>query len=52
MTREFVDFTVHESIYLVTAYPKNVKDDLSKAEQNEIAKKIIRLEQGLKKQGE
>jgi hypothetical protein len=43
----YVDFTVFESIYFITAYPKNEKDNLSKAERNEIAKMIIRLEQGL-----
>ncbi|MDR2972315.1 MAG: type II toxin-antitoxin system RelE/ParE family toxin [Bacteroidales bacterium] len=46
----YVDFTVHETIYLITAYPKSVKDDLSKAERNAIAKVIIQLEQNLKKQ--
>ena len=46
----YVDFTVHETIYLITAYPKNVKDDLSKAERNNIAKTITRLEHGLKEQ--
>ena len=44
----YVDFTVHEAIYLITAYPKNEKDDLSKAERNEIAKKIVCLEHSLK----
>jgi len=44
----YVDFTVHETIYLITAYPKNEKDNLSKAEQNTIAKMIVRLKQGLK----
>jgi hypothetical protein len=44
----YVDFTIYESIYLITAYPKNEKDNLSKAERNEIAKMIVRLEQGLK----
>jgi len=48
----YIDFTVYETIYLITAYPKKVKDNLSKAERNEIAKKIVRLEQGLKKQGD
>jgi len=43
----YVDFTLHETIYLITAYPKNVKDNLSKAERNAIAKIIVRLEQGL-----
>jgi hypothetical protein len=45
-----VDFTVHETVYLITAYPKNEKDNLSKAERNAIAKIIVRLEQGLKEQ--
>jgi hypothetical protein len=43
----YVDFTVYETIYLITAYPKNVKDNLSKEERNKIAKMIIRLKQGL-----
>lgn len=46
----YVDFTVYESIYLITAYPKSVKDDLSSKEKKEIAKKIGVLEQGFKKQ--
>ena len=44
----YVDFTVHETVYLITAYPKNEKDNLSQAERNAIAKMIVRLEQGLK----
>jgi hypothetical protein len=47
----YVDFTVHETVYLITAYPKNEKDNLSKAERNTIAKMIVRLEHGLKEQG-
>jgi hypothetical protein len=43
----YIDFTVHEMVYLITAYPKNVKDNLSKAERNAIAKMIVRLAQGL-----
>jgi len=43
----YVDFTVHETVYLITAYPKNVKDNLSKEERNKIAKMIVRLKQGL-----
>jgi hypothetical protein len=46
----YVDFTVHEVVYLITAYPKNEKGNLSKAERNEISKKIIRLEHGLQEQ--
>ena len=44
----YIDFTVHEHIYLITAYPKNEKDNLTKAECNTIAKLIVKLEQGLK----
>jgi len=44
----YVDFAFYETIYLITAYPKNEKDNLSKAERNEIAKIIVRLEKGLK----
>jgi hypothetical protein len=43
----YVDFTVHETVYFITAYPKNVKDNLSKEEQNKIAKTIVHLKQGL-----
>jgi len=46
----YVDFTVHEMVYLITAYSKNEKDNLSKADRNAIAKIIVRLEQGLKEQ--
>jgi hypothetical protein len=46
----YVDFAVHETIYLITAYPKKEKDNLSKAERNKIAKMIIRLDHGLREQ--
>ena len=46
----YVDFTVHEKIYFITAYPKSKKDNLSQAERNEIAGMIVRLEHGLKEQ--
>jgi len=45
----YIDFTVHEQIYLITAYPKNKKDNLTKAERNTIAGMIVKLEQGLKR---
>ena len=32
----YVDFTVYEKIYLITAYPKNEKDNLTKEERNEL----------------
>ena len=46
----YVDFTVHEVVYLITAYSKKEKVNLSKAERNEIARIIVRLEHGLKEQ--
>ena len=42
----YVDFTVRETVYLITAYPKSEKDNLSKAERNEIAKMIMTLKKG------
>lgn len=44
----YVDFVIHETIYLITAYPKNKKDNLSKEERNEIKKLIQALEDFLK----
>jgi hypothetical protein len=46
----YVDFTVYETVYLITSYPTNEKDNLSKAERNSIAKMIVILEHGLEKQ--
>lgn len=43
----YVDFEVYEKIYLLTAYTKNEKDNLTKDEQNEIKKLISILEQQL-----
>lgn len=43
----YVDFAVYESIYLITAYPKSEKDNLSRAERNSIAKVIKALETAL-----
>ncbi len=40
----YVDFVIYDVIYLITAYPKNEKDNLSKAERNNIAKLIGILE--------
>jgi hypothetical protein len=45
----YVDFTIFETIYLVTAYSKNEKDNFTNRERNEIAKLIAKLEQGIKK---
>ena len=40
----YVDFAVYERIYLITAYSKEEKDNLSKAERNEVKKLIHILE--------
>ena len=44
----YVDFAVYDRIYLITAYPKNEKENLSKAERNAIAAVIRQLEDALK----
>ena len=44
----YVDFAVYEKIYLITAYPKNEKENLSKFERNAIAAMIRQLESNLK----
>jgi len=36
----YVDYVVYERVYLITAYPKNSKDDISQAEKK-LFKKII-----------
>lgn len=47
----YVDFVMEETIYLITVYPKNEKDNLSHNERNEIKKMIMLLESSLKKGG-
>ena len=44
----YVDFAVYEKIYLITAYPKNEKENLSKSERNAISEMIKQLERALK----
>lgn len=43
----YVDFEIHEKLYLLTAYPKSEKDNLSKAERNELKKLVDILESEL-----
>ena len=43
----YVDFAAYETIYLITAYSKNVKEDLSKQECKQIAMAIELLENSL-----
>jgi len=42
----YVDFTTYDTIYLITAYSKNEKENLSPKERAEIAKVIQILEKG------
>ena len=44
----YVDFEVYEKIFLITAYPKSEKDNLTDAERNEIKQMIHALEEQLK----
>lgn len=44
----YVDFAVYENIYLITAYPKNEKENLSQKEKNNLAIVIAQIEKSLK----
>lgn len=44
----YVDFAVYEKIFLITAYPKSEKDNLTKEERNNIKKLIEALERSMK----
>lgn len=44
----YVDFIIQETVFLITAYPKNEKENLSKAERNTIHKLIEALEHTLR----
>ena len=44
----YVDFEVYEKIFLITAYSKEEKDNLTKGERNEIRQMISILEEQLK----
>lgn len=46
----YVDFLVYETVYLITVYAKNEKDNLTKAECNDLKKLINILECSLKKE--
>lgn len=43
----YVDFVIYETVYLIYAYPKNEKDNLTKAERNEMKKVIDAIEKAL-----
>ena len=44
----YVDFAFYEKIYLLTAYPKNEKDNLTNAERNAIKAVVEKLGESLK----
>ena len=44
----YVDFAIREKLYLLTAYQKNEKDNLTKGERNELKKLVEILEHELK----
>lgn len=48
----YIDFEVYEKIYLLTAYPKNEKDNLTKEERNELRELVRVLEHQLEESGE
>ena len=43
----YIDFEIYEKIYLITAYPKNEKDNLTAAERNELKQLVSILERQL-----
>lgn len=45
----YVDFAYYEKIYLISAFPKNIKTDLNENEKNQIKMLIKYLENELKR---
>lgn len=43
----YIDFEVYEKVFLLTAYPKNKKDNLNKSERNELHQLVNVLEKQL-----
>ena len=43
----YIDFEVYEKIFLITAYPKNEKDNLTQSERNELKQLIGILQKQL-----
>ena len=48
----YVDFEIHEKIYLITAYQKSEKDNLSQSECSELKRLVDILERQLNENGE
>lgn len=47
----YIDFEVYEKIFLITAYTKNEKDNLSKEERNDLKQLVSILKQQLEEGG-
>ncbi len=43
----YIDFEIHEKIFLITAYPKNEKDNLTPSERNELKQLVEILQRQL-----
>lgn len=43
----YVDFFLHDTVYMITVYAKNEKENLSQKERNDIKKAIAVLEESL-----
>ena len=48
----YIDFVVREKLYLLTAYPKSEKDNLTASERGELKKLVAVLEKEISKGGE
>lgn len=47
----YVDFLLLETVYLITVYPKNIKENLTSAERNDLRKLIQELEKNMNAEG-
>ena len=47
----YIDFALKEKLYLLTAYPNSEKDNITKAERNELKRLVELLESRLNKEG-
>ena len=43
----YIDFEIYKKVFLITAYPKNEKDNLTQAERNELRRLVADLEKQL-----
>lgn len=45
----YVNYLVYETVYLVSIYAKNVKDNLTPAERNAVKKKLAGIEEDIRR---